>query len=249
MTVNDGGLPGLEVPSPWQRVGWSLSIVVALLLVAALGVRIATRLDPRQWWIPVALVFGIAAADLLSGLVHWGADTWGRDDLPVVGRRLLRPFRLHHLNPDDFLRRRFTDTNGDIASLAVPVLLSLLAIPVESGVGGPVAVFGLTFCGVGMMTNQIHQWAHMPAPPLPIRRLQDWGLLLGRSHHAVHHDRPYAVNYCITTGWCNRLIEALGLFRRLEAVITRLTGAQPRFDDGRYGEQYGDGRPGDSRHG
>ena len=33
----------------------------------------------------------------------------------------------------------------------------------------PLAVFGFAFCGIGRMTNQIHQWAHMPSPPRLIR--------------------------------------------------------------------------------
>jgi hypothetical protein len=34
------------------------------------------------------------------------------------------------------------------------------------------------------VTNQIHQWAHMPHPPRVVRALQAVGLLLGRSEHA-----------------------------------------------------------------
>jgi plasmanylethanolamine desaturase len=67
-----------------------------------------------------------------------------------------------------------------------------------------------------------------------VRLLQMCRLFLGHAAHAEHHNRPYAANYCITTGWCNRPLEAIGFFRRLEAAITRLTGAQPRQDDRRY---------------
>jgi ubiquitin-conjugating enzyme E2 variant len=207
------------------------------------------RLDLWQWWIPVAFIGGITAADFMSGLIHWGADTWGRDDLPVIGHRLLVPFRVHHLNPDDLLRRRFIDANGDAAFVTVPVLVALFAVPIETHWGGAVAVFGFALCGVGMMTNQIHKWAHMPSPPRPVRALQNCGVLLGRTDHAAHHDQPYDANYCITTGWCNRPAEAIGLYRRLEAAITVVTGAEPREDDRRHIRRYRHlQRPSKARH-
>ena len=218
-------LPGHYELTRSQVILSILALAAAFVLLAALGFRVAVGVDLWRWWIPVAFVAGITAADLASGLVHWGADTWGRDDLPVIGHRLLVPFRIHHVNPDDFLRRRFIDTNGDVAVVAIPVLVGLNAVPLEVGWGACVVLFGLGFCGIGVFTNQIHQWSHMPAPPGPIRMLQDCGLLLGREEHARHHDRPYDVHYCITTGWCNRPLERLGVFRRLETAIAGLTGA------------------------
>src|SRR5687767_13831093 len=113
-------LPAVAAATPAQTVLWAGSIALAWSALAALVVRVMVTGDPWHWWTPVAFAAGLLAADLASGLVHWGADTWGRDDLPLVGPRLLVPFRIHHINPDDFLRRTFVDTNGDVALLALP---------------------------------------------------------------------------------------------------------------------------------
>jgi ubiquitin-conjugating enzyme E2 variant len=89
-----------------------------------------------------------------------------------------------------------------------------------------------------MLTNQIHQWAHMPSPPAIVRALQASHVILGRREHAEHHRRPHDVHYCITTGWWNGPLESIGLFRRLESVVTSLTGMRPREDDRRYEATY-----------
>ena len=238
MALRAPALPAHYALTRAQFVFSVLSLVAACVAVATLGLRIFMRIEVWQWWVPLAFAGGMAAADIASGLIHWGADTWGRDDLPVIGHRLLVPFRVHHLNPDDLLRRSFIDANGDPAFLVLPVLLGLLTVPIETVWGGPVAVFGFALCGVGMMTNQIHKWAHMPSPPMAIHALQKCGVLLGHAAHAAHHEQPYDVQYCITTGWCNRPAEAVGFFRRLEGAITFLTGAHPRADDQRYMRRY-----------
>lgn len=234
-------LPAIDASSGAQRLFWLGSIVAAFAALAVLGVRLATRVDLWQWWVPAAFVVGVALADLGSGLVHWAADTWGRDDLPLIGPRLLVPFRVHHVNPDDFLRRSFADTNGDVALIAIAPIVSLTMLRLGEPWQAAAAVGGFGLCGAGMLTNQIHQWAHMPSPPRLVRLLQDAGVILGRHDHAVHHDRPYDAHYCITTGWCNRPLEAVRFFRGLEHAITRLSGARPRHDDERYDERYGRG--------
>ena len=42
------------------------------------------------------------------------------ETMPILGRRLLRPFRVHHVTPDDFLRRGFLTVNGDVALISIP---------------------------------------------------------------------------------------------------------------------------------
>ena len=216
-----------------QYVSSSVAITAAAALVASLAWRLVSGGHLAHWWAPIALLAGAAAADFTSGFIHWAADTWGRDDSPVIGPRLLVPFRVHHVNPEDFLRRRFVETNGEVAMIAVPVLLALLAMPLY-GSWELVGAFGLAFCGLGMMTNQIHQWAHQPSPPRPVRTLQSWGFLLGRAAHQDHHRRPHDSRYCITTGWLNRPLDACDFFKHVERLITWSTGLQPRHDDRRY---------------
>ena len=231
----------VPVVQPLTGVRWlasAVSIAAAAVLAVAHGIRLVSEIDVSHWWIPLALVSGAVAADFSSGVVHWAADTWGRDDLPVVGPRLLVPFRVHHINPSDFVSRPFVDTNGEVALPAALTLAGAFAIPLHTGWGLFAAVFVQAFCSVGMLTNHIHQWAHRPQVSAPVRLAQRAGLILGPSAHAVHHLRPYHARYCIATGWCNAALDRMGFFRRLEALISWLTGVRPRQDDRRYEQRY-----------
>lgn len=209
----------------------------AACIAAAVGLlgwhlaRLASTPGIVRWWLPLAALAGALAADIVSGLIHWTADTWGSEAMPVLGRRFVRPFRVHHVNPDDFLRRNFLDTNGDVAAIVAGFLTAGLLLPLGVAWGRAAAVALVAFCAVGLPTNQVHQCAHMPRPPRLVRWLQDRHLILSRRDHLRHHRAPYAAHYCIATGWLNRPLEAIGFFRRLEDLVTSLTGIRPRSDD------------------
>lgn len=224
------------------RRGYEFSCIVAAVgLLVVQGVRVLRSGSDSPWWLTVlTLAAGAVTADFVSGLVHWLADTWGSETMPLLGRRLLRPFRVHHVNPDDFLRRQFLDTNGDVALIVAVVLLAAIWVPLDTLPGRTFAQFLVAFCVVGLPTNQVHQWAHMPAPPRAVRWLQDWGIILNRDSHREHHRAPYAMNYCIATGWCNPVLNQVDFFRRSEAVVTALTGWHPRADDTEFQRQVAD---------
>ena len=217
-----------------QRALSAMSIAAASILLAWNLYRVCLAIDGFPWWLVPAAIAGAAGADLLTGIVHWAADTWGSESLPVIGPRLLHPFRVHHVNPDDFIRRRFIDTNGDVALLVIPFLVVVMRLPLDNETGTAVAVFLIAFCTVGLLANQLHQWAHVPKPPAIVRVLQTSRLILSRNMHANHHRAPYDANYCIATGWCNRPLAAIRFFRGLEWAITRLTGLHPRQDDAAF---------------
>jgi plasmanylethanolamine desaturase len=223
----------LPEPTTASLIFAGTSIATELLLLLALTLRMVAHVELHPWSVLLAFVAGVAAADFASGLVHWAADTWGRADLPVIGPRVLWPFRVHHTNPDDFLRRRFLDTNGDVAALVTVVLGGILLMPLDRPWQQWLGVAGLGLCAFGGWTNQSHQWAHMPSPPRVVRVGQAAGVLLRPADHAAHHGAPYHGHYCITTGWCNRPLEAARFFRRLEKAVTFVTGAVPREDERR----------------
>ncbi|MES2523394.1 MAG: fatty acid desaturase CarF family protein [Gemmatimonadota bacterium] len=236
MTVAPVPLPALETPGRATRALALLSIVIAALLLMHHVSRLLSTPAALHWWLlPVALL-GMCTADFLSGLVHWGADTWGSETMPVLGKRLLHPFRVHHVNPADFLRRHWVDTNGDVATVVAVVLGMAYNIPLETTSGVAALAFVVSLCGTTLPTNQVHQWAHMRRPPRLVRALQRTGVLLSHPQHAMHHEPPYLTNYCIALGWCNPLLVRAHFFPRLERLVTRVTGARPRADEERLAE-------------
>jgi ubiquitin-conjugating enzyme E2 variant len=107
-------------------------------------------------------------------------------------------------------------------------------IPLADPAGRNGLALLLGFTGVGLWTNQIHQWAHMPRPPRAVRWLQNCRLILNRRTHQRHHESPHVTDYCIATGWCNGLLNRTDFFRRLERAVAWTTGWTPRQDEARF---------------
>jgi ubiquitin-conjugating enzyme E2 variant len=231
------GLPRHDALGALTKAIEVISLIAAGELLVANVARVFTAGLLLHWWSPLVIVAAALGADLVSGLVHWTADTWFSETMPVLGRRFLRPFRVHHVNPDDFLRRSFVDCNGDVAMLNMPFLMAALWLP-ETLAGGAVSLALVTFSAVSLPTNQVHQWAHMPSPPYFVRWLQRHGVILSPEAHASHHRAPYVANYCIATGWCNRWLTAIDFFPTCERLITRVAGQTPRSDERTFAQRW-----------
>lgn len=206
----------------------------------SLGVLLLGRLvaAPRSGsigWLVVAALGGYVVSDLISGLVHWGFDTWGSPDTPLVGKSFIIPFRVHHSDPKDITRHGFVATNGHNCLVSTAPILGAFFVPLDTAWGGPVLLFVASLCLGVFATNQFHKWAHADRVGPVVQWLQQWHLVLGPEHHSFHHAHPYDRNYCITSGWLNAPLGAIGFFRGLERLITALTGVEPRKDDLRPG--------------
>jgi ubiquitin-conjugating enzyme E2 variant len=178
----------------------------------------------------LAFIFSALLSDLVSGTVHWACDTWGTINTPFMGRLFIRQFREHHSDAEEITRHDFVETNGTNAFLAlIPISISY-AMPWDPE--NPslfVWIFDIVGFGLALFTtftSQAHKWAHTEKVPSYVHIMQKMRIVLSKEHHAVHHQPPHRHHYSITGGWVDRWLERYSVFRRLEAAITRLTGAK-----------------------
>jgi plasmanylethanolamine desaturase len=218
-------------PSQWQE---KLGVALFFFLCALLVKRVVHAAGAQTGWVlAVSGILGFVASDLVSGLVHWLFDTWFSRGTPLLGKTFVTPFRVHHEDPLDITRHGFIATNGHNCLVSVPVLALALLLP--SGPEAPLAsaalIFVLTLCLGVFGTNQFHKWSHMEQVSPVVAWMQTRGIILGKEHHHVHHTEPRTGHYCITTGWLNKPLDGMGFFRRLERLITAITGLPPRQEE------------------
>ena len=218
-----------------RRRGWVVALdYFSLALALALTVIALARVEalPPLGWAPLlalAAVLGWAFADFGSGLVHFLCDRFGSERTPLVGPAVIRPFREHHVDPRAITTHGFVELSGNNALALAPMLaLSGELAPFFGEALLPSAAFSwLISASVGLFsTNQIHRWAHMPRAPGIARWLQRAGLAITAEAHARHHTAAHDGSFCITTGWCNRLLDRAQAWGRVERWLRGRAGAR-----------------------
>ncbi|GKB62628.1 fatty acid desaturase 4, chloroplastic-like protein [Tanacetum coccineum] len=92
------------------------------------------------------------------------------------------------------------------------------------------------FSGCIMFSQKFHAWAHESRSKLPriVVALQDAGLLISRSQHAIHHRPPFSNTYCIVSGVWNSFLDKHKVYEALEMAVFLKFGKKPRS----WGEPY-----------
>ncbi|CAD5118228.1 DgyrCDS6950 [Dimorphilus gyrociliatus] len=224
--------------STGKRIQEIMCVAISIPLMLVNIYFLFVNFSFNRWYIIlISGVLGILMADFFSGLVHWGADTWGSVDLFLLGKTFIRPFREHHIDPTAITRHDFIEANGDNFAVCIPALVYMAYQFCSYEQKDIDLVYNrntfIIFLSIFVsMTNQIHKWSHTYfGLPNYIVWLQNCHIILPRKHHRIHHVAPHETYFCITTGWLNYPFEYIGFWTFLENQIEKFTGAKPRSDD------------------
>ena len=213
------------------------NLAVALLCAAYLAAH--SSVSGISWpWVLGFLFAGYLMADLVSGFVHWGIDTWF--DWPKLGR-VVAIAREHHTHPHFILGYGFLE-NAALGCGPTAVAIGLAAaitaaFPISLMSYGLMIVWFVTSSCLVFGTT-VHNLSHQRSKSPIVRFAQKTRIIIRPEHHWVHHRGDQTVRYCVFSGWMNYVCDPLDMWRRLEWLIHKLTGAVPRQDDQAWQRHY-----------
>lgn len=217
-----------------KRMMETACVTLYTALLCASCYKICNMFFLKNIWVFLcASVLSMVLADFFSGLLHWFADTWGSLDTPLIGNSFIRSFREHHIEPTAICRHDIVETNGDNCMVTMPIifLTAVVNLKPDSVYHLFVHNFLVLLCIWVSLTNQIHKWSHTYRPSKIVSLMQQYGLVLSKRDHAIHHRNPFDKYYCITNGWLNPWLASFNFWKRFEEMITDVTGVEPREDD------------------
>jgi ubiquitin-conjugating enzyme E2 variant len=167
--------------------------------------------------IALALLAGWLLADFLSGLLHWLEDRVLWQSMPILGKHVVVPNRLHHLDPVAFTRTGMWERNST----------TWIPAAILAAIWFWLAGFSFVWLGAlagGVTVTEIHARNHSPdcRRPLWFFALQAIGIVQSRGEHSRHHRGEMNSNYCVLTDWLNPVLDRLGVWSTLERGLSAI---------------------------
>ena len=167
----------------------------------------------------------VLLTDFMSGVGHWLEDTYGAPDRSLVGRLIIVPTLEHHIRPRAFLARSWLQSCGDLMLAGALLVAAAWALDLLTW-------HVVLLAALGSQANQIHKWTHQsPREKGPlVDRLQRLRILQTPREHGRHHQGGKDSHYCTISNLLNPLLERIGFWRRLEALLAAGFGLHKRND-------------------
>ena len=172
----------------------------------------------------IAVIIGsIILGDFSTGVFHWSVDNYGNIKTPIFGSVCVA-FQGHHESPWTITFRSFANNVYKICYGTIPALIIL---SVFTSIDPMTRAFFSLYINWWLISQELHKYSHMRRTPKFIKYLQDWGIIISKKEHGLHHTSPFEAHYCILTGICNPLLDRTNFFRYLERIIYKLTKNTP----------------------
>lgn len=165
----------------------------------------------------------VLIADFISGLVHWLEDSYGNEDLPVIGRLVTLENNLHHQRPALMAQNSWWESSKILLAVSLLIGHGAWALGLFSWQLGLVLA-------LGTKANQVHKWAHLSrrANGRVVTWLQRAKLVQSRAHHGRHRGGDQRGYYCVITPWLNPVFERIGFWSGFERAIAAVLGVERR---------------------
>jgi hypothetical protein len=178
------------------------------------------------------LLLALFLADLFSGFVHWGTDTWFDE---ISWERTILIAREHHLYPHHIVGYGFRDyvafSSWPIVVTIGPLVAILTLALAPSALAFDAVGICLIVATVMVFGTYAHRLGHQKTDTAVVVLLQKAHLLMSPRHHGVHHRDNHDIRYCVINGWANHLCDRIGFWRALERLIEWTTGSVARSND------------------
>ncbi len=168
------------------------------------------------------IVAAILLADWITGFVHWWEDAYGNPTWRVIGKYIVEPNLVHHLDPRDLAPAgyfKLTHISWIFAGL-------LIAVPWLAADWHPFLYLATIL--IAAQANQVHCWAHRTDKENGrlVRAMQRTGIIQSRRHHGQHHRPPWIGSYCILTNYMNPVLDRVDFWNRMERLLARVLGIE-----------------------